>query len=407
MPVQKHDAAEAVRYEVLGEIDQHVKVDARGGGHRAGEVEMVVRIAQPHQRGEQHALMERLSDAAHDLAEQQAVGEQRHVPAVLLQGRDRHNDRRVMRQCRHLRPGHFQQFHGNPPQRVWRMGPASHGRTRYTIRAVQRVYQHFRSAGRPVSSFAIPRLALGLDEVHLWQLRAEQIAEPALLRRFEELLAPEESERHARFGHERTRREYLLARGLARTVLASYTGMATNELRFSADAFGKPVLHTPVANPRLHFNLSHSHGVIVCAAAMGRQVGVDVEYGARHVEFLELAERYFAAAEVAQLRGLFGAERQAAFFAIWTLKEAFVKAIGQGLSFPLDTFAFDLDGDRLVCFNPPPSLPESWRFFQFEPTPEHCGALAVECDGRDVRVEMRDWIDVFSVTTPPSSRRPP
>lgn len=244
-------------------------------------------------------------------------------------------------------------------------------------------------------SFAIPRLALGLDEVHVWQLRTEEIAEPALLRRFEELLAPEEAERHARFGHERTRREYLLARGLARTVLASYTGMATGELRFSADAFGKPVLHAPVADPRLHFNLSHSHGVIVCAAATGRQVGVDVEYGARRVEFLELAERYFAAAEVAHLRGLSGPRQQAAFFAIWTLKEAFVKAIGQGLSFPLDTFAFDLDGDRLMCFNAPPSLPESWRFFQFEPTPYHCGALAVECDGRDVRVVMRDWMDIF------------
>jgi 4'-phosphopantetheinyl transferase len=245
------------------------------------------------------------------------------------------------------------------------------------------------------SSFEIPRLALGTDEVHVWHLRAEEIVEPALIRRFEALLAPEEAERHARFGHERTRREFLLARGLARTVLASYTGLAPEELRFSADAFGKPVLRPTVAGPRLHFNLSHSHGAIVCAAAVGRQVGVDVEYGVRCVEFLELAERYFAAAEIAHLRGLSGAARQAAFFAIWTLKEAFVKAIGQGLSYPLDSFAFELKGNRLVRFCPLTVLPENWRFFQFEPTPEHCGALAVECDGRDVCVVVRDWCSVY------------
>jgi 4'-phosphopantetheinyl transferase len=246
-----------------------------------------------------------------------------------------------------------------------------------------------------VPSFAIPRLALGLDAVHVWHLRAEEIAEPALLRRFEALLAPEEAERHARFGHERTRREYLLARGLARTVLASYTGMATDALRFSADAFGKPVLHTPIADPRLHFNLSHSHGAIACAVALGRQVGVDVEYAARQVEFLELAERYFAPAEIAHLRGLTGDARQAAFFAIWTLKEAFVKAIGHGLTYPLDSFAFELTGNRLLRFCPLTMLPENWRFFQFEPTPEHCGALAVECDGRDVRLVVRDWCSVY------------
>jgi 4'-phosphopantetheinyl transferase len=247
-----------------------------------------------------------------------------------------------------------------------------------------------------VLSLPIPPQSLDADEVHVWLLRAEQVAAPALLRRFEALLAPDEQDRRDRYAHERTRTEYLLARGLARTVLASYTGLAPSELRFAADAFGKPVLLAPVGKSHLHFNLSHSHGVIVCAAAIERQVGIDVEDAGRTLECLDLAERYFAAAEYAHLRNLRGAERQATFFAIWTLKEAFVKAIGQGLSFALDSFAFELDGDQLIRFNPPLSLPGSWRFFQFEPSPRHRGALAVETSGgRDVRVVMRDWIDVF------------
>jgi 4'-phosphopantetheinyl transferase len=228
----------------------------------------------------------------------------------------------------------------------------------------------------------------------VWRVHSEQVAEP-LLCRIEDLLAVEETDRLERISHERTRCEFLLARGLARTVLASYTGEAPRALRFQADAFGKPVLVEPLADPRLHFNISHSHGVVVCAVTRARQVGIDVEDGGRRIEYLELAERYFAASELAHLRRLGGAARQAAFFAVWTLKEAFVKAIGQGLSFPLDTFAFELDGARLVRFCPPPSLPGSWRFTQFEPTAQHFGALAVECNGREVHITTLDWRDVF------------
>ena len=245
------------------------------------------------------------------------------------------------------------------------------------------------------SSIPIPREALGPDEVHVWRLNADDVAEPALVQRLESLLSPEEAERYGRFRHERSRREFLLARGMARTVLASYTGVAPAELRFQADGFGKPTLLAPTSDPRLHFNISHSHGLIVCAATLGRQVGIDVEDGGRRVEFLDLAERYFAPAEVAHMHGLPETDRRAAFFAIWTLKEAFVKAIGQGLSFPLDSFAFELELDRLLRFQPPATLPGSWRFVQFEPTPRHRGALAVECNGREVHVVLRDWRDVF------------
>jgi 4'-phosphopantetheinyl transferase len=239
------------------------------------------------------------------------------------------------------------------------------------------------------------RQHLGADEVHVWQVHSAAVSDAALLRRFETLLSAEEEERHARFSHERTRQEYLLARGLARTVLASYAGVRPDALRFSADAFGKPVLEEPLGDPHLHFNLSHSHGVVVCAVALGRQVGIDVEDGGRRLECLDLAERYFAPAEVAHLRNLSADERPAAFFAIWTLKEAFVKAIGHGLSFPLDTFAFEIERDRLRAFRPPASLAGKWRFFQFEPTVRHRGALAVECNGAEVRVVMRDWIREF------------
>jgi 4'-phosphopantetheinyl transferase len=230
--------------------------------------------------------------------------------------------------------------------------------------------------------------------VHVWHLHADRLPD-RFLQHFASLLSPDEAARHARITHERTRREHLLARGLVRTVLAGYTGVAAEALEFVADTYGKPMV-SPRSRGRLaelHFNLSHSHGVVVCAVGGGRQVGIDVENRLREVEYLALAERYFAAAEFAHLQTLDGADLQSAFFAIWTLKEAFVKAIGQGLSFPLDSFAFRLDVDRLVGFRPPP-VPGSWRFVQFEPTPQHRGALAVACDGTDLRMLMRDWLSV-------------
>jgi 4'-phosphopantetheinyl transferase len=259
---------------------------------------------------------------------------------------------------------------------------------------VTRNYQSNRTIHPTPAGIHIPQHSLGPDEVHVWRLHADAVADSGLMGCLEGLLAADEAERRNRYVHERTRQEFLLARGLARTVLASYTGLSPHELRFTADAFGKPVLE-PIGNPHVHFNLSHSHGVVVCAAALDRHVGIDVEDSGRRLECLDLAERYFAAAEVAHLHRLPVVDRQEAFFAIWTLKEAFVKAIGHGLSFPLDTFAFELERDRLLRFHPPAELPGRWRFFQFEPTPQHRGALAVECKGDEVRIDVRDWCGVF------------
>jgi 4'-phosphopantetheinyl transferase len=252
---------------------------------------------------------------------------------------------------------------------------------------------------------AIPRQTLGPDEVHVWHFNGDRAGHPELLRRFEALLSEDEDQRRRRFANERIRREFVLARGLVRTVLAGYTGADPAGLRFWADAYGKPILAEPPPGPRLHFNLSHSHGVVACAVALGRPVGIDVEGRERALDCLDLADRYFAPQEAAHLRRLAEDDRRADFFAIWTLKEAFVKAIGQGLSFPLDSFAFELDGGRLVGFRPPPSPPGRWQFFQFEPTPRHHGAVAVEAAEAPVRVVMRDWAGGFlSPLSPPGER---
>src|SRR5581483_963906 len=161
-------------------------------------------------------------------------------------------------------------------------------------------------------------------------------------------------------------------------------------LRFATTPYGKPVLPPADGHGGIHFNLTHSHGAIACAVSPTREVGIDLEDEQRNLAYLELAERYFAGPEADHLRGLQGPERRSALFSIWTLKEAFVKAIGQGLTYPLDTFAFDLDQDRLRAFRAlADGVPTQWNFFQFQLAPRHRGAVAVQ--GPPVRVRMLDW----------------
>ena len=135
------------------------------------------------------------------------------------------------------------------------------------------------------------------------------------------------------FAHERDRTLFLLSRVVMRSVLASYVKCECNELQFDLTAFGKPILSASEP-PSLRFNLTHSRGAVALAVSRDREVGVDIEERERRVDYLGLAERYFAADEARHLAALPEAQRGDAFFAIWTLKEAYVKGIGRGLTFP-------------------------------------------------------------------------
>lgn len=251
---------------------------------------------------------------------------------------------------------------------------------------------------------SIPRHALEPDEVHVWHVFVDQLRDPELAGALQGLLTPEERQRQHRFAHERDRLQFFLARVLARTVLSSYLGRPCDSLRFATTPYGKPVLLPDNGQPALHFNLSHSHGAIACAVNPTREVGIDVEDQQRGLAYLDLAERYFAPPEAEHLRGLAGEERRAAFFSIWTLKEAFVKAIGQGLTYPLDTFAFDLDCDRLRRFRPlADSVPTHWHFFQFQLGLRHRGAAAIQGPpDRAIRMRMFDWGACFLSAAPQS-----
>lgn len=231
-----------------------------------------------------------------------------------------------------------------------------------------------------------PPGALGPDEVHLWFVFPDeaQLQDPELLEAYRKLMSAEEREQQRRYLFPRHRHQALVARALVRASLSRYVPeVAPADWAFVRNAHGRPEVAGPSGVPDLRFNLSHTAALMVCAVTLERDVGVDVEDGHRRLAEQSLAERFFSPAEVRDLLAQPPQRRRERFFSLWTLKEAYIKARGEGLATPLRHFSFHLEGAR-VEIRFARSLaddPTAWRFALMRPTPRHSAALAVRVVG--------------------------
>ena len=217
------------------------------------------------------------------------------------------------------------------------------------------------------------------EPIDLWYVFVDKI-DPQLSDEYLTLLPDDERQQVARFSHEASRRQSLASRVLMRTVLASYLGEDPWSLRFQRNVYGKPSLDPPSA-PALEFNLSHTHGLVVCAVTRQHALGVDVEPSDRRTDYLGLARRFFARPEIALLEQHPPAEQPRTFIELWTLKESFIKARGMGLSLPLDSFAFELPAGqppKITLLARSEGVSRDWQFAQLEMRGEYQMALAVE-----------------------------
>lgn len=191
------------------------------------------------------------------------------------------------------------------------------------------------------SSVSEQRLSLAPDAVHLWLCRAGAVSDSALTEAYPQLLNEAERQRYASL-HEQLREEAILARVLVRTVLSRYEPVEAAAWNFQSNANGKPQLAGNAANG-LEFNLSHSHGWVVCAVSRELAVGVDVECCDAQRDFMRLAHRYFLPAEVAALEARKGESQRELFYELWTLKEAWSKFRGGNIGTAMGAVGFDLD----------------------------------------------------------------
>jgi 4'-phosphopantetheinyl transferase len=244
--------------------------------------------------------------------------------------------------------------------------------------------------------------ALRAGEVHAWCVDLDAVdadggAEAAGL-------SVDERTRAERFHFARDRARFLRGRAALRHLLAGYAGAEPHALVFAQGAHGKPAL----PGTGLEFNFSHSGGCAVLAVTRGRRVGVDVEQIRAERATLAVARRFFAPTEAAAVAAAAPAERALTFFRCWTRKEAYVKARGEGLSFPLDRFEVPRGPDAtsaLTATRDDHAEPMRWSLRELVPAPRHLGALVVE--GRGWTLRAWTWEQPASLLTrPPAARYP-
>jgi 4'-phosphopantetheinyl transferase len=175
----------------------------------------------------------------------------------------------------------------------------------------------------------------------LWWVNPDTFsASPAALA----LLSAQERAQHLRYIPSKKRHEYLVTRVLVRTVLGRALGVAPQALQFVTNAWGRPSLLAPAA---IHFNVSHTDGLVVCLVSPNPEIGVDTERLVRAPELLALAPHVFAPQELSDLTALPAHEQAHRAVVLWTLKESYIKARGMGMALALDGFAFRFDTDQV------------------------------------------------------------
>ncbi len=212
------------------------------------------------------------------------------------------------------------------------------------------------------------RMELPGGEVHVWRGRVSSWSERAA--RLMAVVSADERKRGERYRLEADRLRFLIGRSLLRHVLGRYLGIGVYAEEFSVGAFGKPSLPAKFG---IEFNVSHSWDLILIGVASGRRVGIDVEKMDGEIEVMNLAGEFCSTGEIRELAALSEGERREHFYRLWTGKEAFLKAGGEGFS----RVAGDVEFSRL----------EGWQWRELRVDPGYAAAIVVE--GGDAA--LRGW----------------
>ncbi len=203
--------------------------------------------------------------------------------------------------------------------------------------------------------------------IAIWMARLDTA--PTRIAAWHDLLEESERARAARFHRAIDRDRFVARRGRLRVLLGRELGRPPAEIAYALGSHGKPIV---AGGTDLRFSSAHSHGLWVCALARGIEIGCDVERIDPALADADVAERLFAPGERRRLAALAPAGFAQGFFECWTRKEAFVKAIALGLSYPLDAFEVTCGPGaepRLV------SGGDGWGLHAFTPEPGYCGAM--------------------------------
>jgi 4'-phosphopantetheinyl transferase len=223
----------------------------------------------------------------------------------------------------------------------------------------------------------------GSRAVHVWSIWLN--APAPVNREYRNLLLPIEIERADRFVFEHLTRSYELSHGALRLLLAHTLNCRAQEVEFNYGPRGKPFLK---GGSRMKFNMAHSGNLALYSVTADVEIGVDVEEMKEVPDMTQIATRYFCDAEAAELKAI-GAGRPAiqAFFRCWTRKEAYIKAVGDGLYIPLDQFQVTLSAEapsKFIHIGNDEGVAARWTLQHLDPAPNYVGALAYQDSPRSI-----------------------
>ena len=232
------------------------------------------------------------------------------------------------------------------------------------------------------------QLRLVDNDVHVWRADLDLTADE-LSKLLPFLNAPEQN-RAGRFVFERDRTRFVAARSTLRLLVARYLNTSPKTIEFSYGPQGKPALQ---ANSHLRFNLAHSDGLALYAFSLDRELGIDVESERRfpNMENGEIVQTHFSRKEQSEFYPLDPKLQDQAFYLGWTRKEAYLKARGEGLQIPLQSFDVSLTPGGPVTLRSDDAA--RWQLHSFCPEPDFVAALVVE--GRNCRLSYWQWAPTF------------
>jgi 4'-phosphopantetheinyl transferase len=225
------------------------------------------------------------------------------------------------------------------------------------------------------------------QEVHIWQAKLD--VDSVVVERRSSYLSADEKQRAGRFVVATAGVRFTVARGILRELLGGYLGRSPGDIRLETGPRGKPAVVAGAGAPDLRFNLSHSHGFALYAFALERELGIDVEKIRPEVVLEGIEKNYLSARELQELRALPDELRPEGFFLCWTRKEAYIKARGEGLHIPLNSFDVSLTPGQPAILNSTDQV--RWSIHSLQSEPCFVGALVVEAYGGALQLRERRY----------------
>ena len=227
--------------------------------------------------------------------------------------------------------------------------------------------------GTPPSSMNITR-----NEIHIWRIQLDRPLKAVIP--FDKILSDSERFKANKFRLERDKRQYKVSHGAMRTILGKYLGIDPQKIQYTYSPLGKPFLASDIYKKQLHFNLSHSGDYALCALTLNRSIGIDLEYMCYVPDMETMSDYFFSLKEKDLILSLSPYMRQQAFFNLWTLKEAYLKATGKGID-NLHNIEITFSAEDLslsIVDKKNKSKSDDWTILQLTPVYGYTSGLAVQ-----------------------------